>query len=92
MRRAKFAAQRGRRRGGDGDGDGDGDDDGRARFDDGNGDDDDDDAFCEALEWGLPPTGGWGCGVDRLAMLFAGRDRISDVLAFGTVRKVAGGG
>ena len=49
-----------------------------------------DESYLEALEWGLPPTGGWGCGVDRLVMLFAGRERISDVLAFGTVRNVVG--
>lgn len=46
-------------------------------------------SYIEALEWGLPPTGGWGCGVDRLVMLFAGVDRIADVLAFGTLRNVA---
>lgn len=46
-------------------------------------------SYIEALEWGLPPTGGWGCGVDRLVMLFAGVDRIADVLPFGTLRNVA---
>lgn len=47
-----------------------------------------DESYLEALEWGLPPTGGWGCGVDRLAMLFSGAKRISDVLAFGSLRNV----
>jgi lysyl-tRNA synthetase, class II len=45
-----------------------------------------DEVYCEALEWGLPPTGGWGVGVDRLVMLFAGAERIGDVLSFGSLR------
>lgn len=45
-----------------------------------------DEAYCAALEWGLPPTGGWGLGIDRLCMLFAGVDRIGEVLAFGGLR------
>ena len=49
-----------------------------------------DESYLEALQWGLPPTGGWGCGVDRLAMLFSGRERVSDVLAFGSLRNVVG--
>ena len=44
--------------------------------------------YIEALEWGLPPTGGWGCGIDRLCMLLSGTTRIGDVLAFGTLRNV----
>ncbi|KAI9659987.1 MAG: hypothetical protein M1821_001339 [Bathelium mastoideum] len=47
-----------------------------------------DESYLEALEWGLPPTGGWGCGVDRICMLFAGASRISDVLSFGNLRNV----
>ena len=49
-----------------------------------------DERYLETLEWGMPPTGGWGCGVDRLCMLFAGTNRIADTLAFGTLRNVMG--
>lgn len=44
--------------------------------------------YIKAMEYGLPPTGGWGCGLDRLAMLFSGSDRIDNVLAFGNLRDV----
>ncbi|KAE8379130.1 hypothetical protein BDV26DRAFT_174940 [Aspergillus bertholletiae] len=47
-----------------------------------------DESYLEALEWGLPSTGGWGCGIDRLCMLFTGAKRIGDVLPFGTLRSV----
>ncbi|KFA73117.1 hypothetical protein S40288_02769 [Stachybotrys chartarum IBT 40288] len=47
-----------------------------------------DQSFVKALEYGLPPTGGWGCGIERLVMLFSGASRISDCLTFGTLRNV----
>ena len=47
-----------------------------------------DENYLEALEWGLPPTGGWGCGVDRLCMLMSGSTRINDVLSFGSLKNV----
>ncbi|KAM7209013.1 hypothetical protein V8F20_000622 [Naviculisporaceae sp. PSN 640] len=49
-----------------------------------------DESYVHALESGLPPTGGWGCGIERLVMLFAGTRRISDCLSFGNVRNVVG--
>lgn len=44
--------------------------------------------YTNAMYYGLPPTGGWGCGVDRLVMLFTGSERIDDVLPFGDLRDV----
>ncbi|PSR94525.1 hypothetical protein BD289DRAFT_480517 [Coniella lustricola] len=49
-----------------------------------------DEQYISVLESGLPPTGGWGCGIDRLVMLFTGAKRISDVLPFGNLRNVVG--
>ncbi|KAM0344378.1 hypothetical protein ACHAPU_007562 [Fusarium lateritium] len=49
-----------------------------------------DQSFIKALDYGLPPTGGWGCGVERMVMLFSGASRISDCLSFGTIRNVVG--
>ncbi|KAI0882127.1 lysyl-tRNA synthetase [Annulohypoxylon maeteangense] len=47
-----------------------------------------DESYVQALEYGLPPTGGWGCGIDRLVMLLSGAPRIGDVLSFGTLKNV----
>lgn len=48
-----------------------------------------DEDYCQALEYGLPPTGGWGIGLDRLTMYLTNAANIKDVLFFPAMRPEA---
>jgi lysyl-tRNA synthetase class 2 len=54
---------------------------GAAEFEEGDPD------YVEALSYGMPPTGGLGLGIDRLAMLLSGRETIRDVILFPALKE-----
>ncbi|MBU2219974.1 hypothetical protein KJ665_02420, partial [Patescibacteria group bacterium] len=46
-----------------------------------------DQEYIEALEYGLPPTAGWGLGVDRLVMLLTNAPTMREVILFPAMRE-----
>jgi lysyl-tRNA synthetase, class II len=50
-----------------------------------------DENFCMSLEYGLPPTAGWGLGIDRLTMFLTDNNNIKEVLLFPAMKPDLGG-
>ena len=47
-----------------------------------------DEGFCTALEYGLPPTAGWGCGLDRLTALLTNTTNIRETITFPLIKPI----
>lgn len=47
-----------------------------------------DEVFCTSLEYGLPPTAGWGMGIDRMTMFLSNTNNIKEVLLFPAMKPV----
>jgi len=47
-----------------------------------------DETFCTSLEYGLPPTGGWGMGIDRMTMMITDTTNIKEVILFPAMKPV----
>jgi len=47
-----------------------------------------DEGFCVALEHALPPTAGWGFGIDRFVMLLTDHQNIQEVLLFPAMKPI----
>ncbi|KAI9503879.1 hypothetical protein BX070DRAFT_120097 [Coemansia spiralis] len=50
-----------------------------------------DENFCTSLEFGLPPTGGWGMGIERLCMFLTDSQNIKEVILFPAMKPEEGG-
>jgi len=46
--------------------------------------------YVNALEYGLPPTGGWGAGIDRITMLMTDVNNIKEVMLFPMMKPTDG--
>jgi lysyl-tRNA synthetase class 2 len=46
-----------------------------------------DEDYLRAMRYGMPPNGGFGTGIDRLAMLFTGRTTLREVILFPHLRE-----